>query len=49
MKQDYAEALSWYGKAAAKGNRTAQVNLRRLQLKGLGVAYTEALCDAERP
>ena len=35
--QDYAQAVSWYGKAADQGNARAQNNLRVMYATGEGV------------
>ena len=37
VKQDYAEALSWYLKSALQGNIKAKVCLAYLYVNGLGV------------
>jgi TPR repeat protein len=37
VTQDYAQALSWYRKAAAQGSSHAEWNLGRLYQEGLGV------------
>ena len=44
MPQDYAQALSWYRKAAEQGHPGAQTNLGVLYYKGSGVKkdYVEA-------
>ncbi len=38
MKQDYAEAVKWYRKAADKGDAAAQLNLGIMYYHGRGVA-----------
>ena len=45
MKRDYAEAVWWYQKAAAKGHDSAQDNLGTMNNSGQGVIldYTEAV------
>ena len=44
-REDYAEALKWYRKAAEQGYPLAQSNLGGMYANGLGVAqdYTEAV------
>ena len=37
VKQDYAQAIEWYRKAADKGDVAASLNLAPLYAKGLGV------------
>ena len=37
VEQNYAEALTWYHKAADQGHATAQENLSRMHHNGLGV------------
>lgn len=43
--QDYAEALTWYKKAADQGQADAQMTIGTMYLRGIGVTkdYTEAL------
>lgn len=42
VKQDYAEALKWYQKAAEHGNERAQYNLASLYADGLGTTRDAA-------
>lgn len=44
VKQDYTEALSWYLKAAVRGDFKAKLSLHKLYWRGLGVK--EALARA---
>lgn len=37
VPQDYQQALAWYGRSAAKGNRVAQYSLGMMHKNGLGV------------
>jgi hypothetical protein len=43
-KRDHAEALRWYGKAAAQGNRGARLSIAGMYFAGIGVKrdYAEA-------
>ena len=45
VKQDYAEAVKWYRKAAEQGNAYAQFNLGNAYYNGNGVEqdYAEAV------
>ena len=45
MRQDYAEAVKWYRKAANQGDAAAQLNLGNCYYKGQGVRqdYAEAV------
>ena len=43
VKQDYAEAVRWYAKAAEQGNAPAQYNLASAYFCGLGVEQNDAL------
>ena len=45
VRQDYAQAALWYGKAAAQGFARAQLDLGTLHAQGLGMPldYTEAV------
>lgn len=41
VRQDYAEAVKWYRKAAAQGNIIAQYNLGVMYLKGQGIRQSK--------
>jgi uncharacterized protein len=38
VKQDFAEAMAWFRKAAERGYAQAQYNLGKMYLKGQGLA-----------
>ena len=46
MKQDYAQAIEWYQKAADHGDAGAEFNLGWLYEHGVGVAKDEAQAAA---
>ena len=46
VPQDFAQAVYWYQKSAAQGNKLAQTNLASLYLKGKGVEKDPAKAKA---